>query len=110
MVVVEKTKRFLFDKISEKHKKHDRSNCGLYCSERLSVIKNNSGTKHKRITKSLKKVFREFGLEIMAESSLRIMNHLNVNLYIRRVIRFFVNVLNNIVWFVVYFKVAIIKV
>ena len=40
-----------------------------------SVFKNKSGTQLKRIKRSLQKIFKRFGLEIVAESSLRIANY-----------------------------------
>ena len=68
---------FLLDKIS---KQHDKNSISLYCNDRLSVFKNKSGTQLERIKKNLQKTFSDFGLEIVAESNLRIVNYLDVTL------------------------------
>ena len=69
---------FLLDKISVKN--NDKNRTGLYRNSRLSVFKNKSGTQLEKIKKSLQKTFRDFGLEIVAESNLRIVNYLVVTL------------------------------
>ena len=68
---------FLLDKISEKYEKNS---IGLYCDDGLSVFKNKSGTQLERIKKNLQKTFEDFGLEIVAESNLKIVNYLDVTL------------------------------
>ena len=50
---------------------------GLYRDDGLSVLKNKSGTQLERIKKNLLKTFKDFGLEIVAESNLRIVNYLD---------------------------------
>ena len=68
---------FLLDKISEKYEKN---NIGLYRDDGLSVFKNKSGIQLERIKKNLQKTFKDFGLEIIAESNLKIVNYLDVTL------------------------------
>ena len=68
---------FLLDKISEKYEKNS---IGLYRDDGLSVFKNKSGTQLERIKKNLQKTFKDFGLEIVAESNLKIVNYLDVTL------------------------------
>ena len=68
---------FLLDKISEKYEKNS---IGLYRDDGLSVFKNKSGTQLERIKKNLQKTFKDFGLEIKAESNLKIVNYLDVTL------------------------------
>ena len=68
---------FLLDKISEKYEKN---NIGLYRDDGLSIFKNKSSTQLERIKKNLQKTFKDFGLEIVAESNLKIMNYLDVTL------------------------------
>ena len=66
---------FLLDKIC---KKYEKNSIGLYCDDRLSVFKNKSSTQLERIKKNLQKTFKDFGLEIVAESNLKIVNYLDV--------------------------------
>ena len=68
---------FLLDKICEKYEKNS---IGLYRDDELSVFKNKSGTQLERIKKNLQKTFKDFGLEIVAESNLKIVNYLDVTL------------------------------
>ena len=51
---------------------------GSYRDDEFSAFKNKSSTQLKRIKKSLQKIFNDFGLEIVAESNLRIVNYLDV--------------------------------
>ena len=46
----------------------------------MSVFKNKSGTQLERIKKNFQKTFKDFGLEIVAESNLKIVNYLDVTL------------------------------
>ena len=46
----------------------------------MSVFKNKSSTQLERMKKNLKKTFKDFGLEIVAESNLKIVNYLDVTL------------------------------
>ena len=64
---------FLLDKISVKYNKNS---IGL-CRTRVCMYLK---TQLERIKKSLQKTFKEFGLEIVAESNLRIVNYLDVTL------------------------------
>ena len=68
---------FLLYKISEKY---DKNSIGLYRDDGLSLFKNKSGNQLERIKKKLQKTFKDFGLEIVAESNLRIVNDLDVTL------------------------------
>ena len=68
---------FLFGKICEKYEKNS---IGLYRDDGLSVFKNKSGTQLERIKKNLQKTFKDIGLEIVAESNLKIVNYLDVTL------------------------------
>ena len=53
--------------------KHDKNGIGLYRDNGLSVFKNENDFKLERIKKSLQKTFKDFGLETVAESNLRIL-------------------------------------
>ena len=75
--VCELVETFLLDKISEKY---DKNSIGLYRDDGLSVFKNKSGNQLERIKKNLQKTFKDFGLETVAESNLRIVNYLDVTL------------------------------
>ena len=66
---------FLLDKISEKY---DKNSIGLYRDDGLSVFKNKNGTQLERIKKKIQKMFKDFGLEILAESNLTNVNYLDV--------------------------------
>ena len=55
-------------------------NIGLYRDDELSVFKTKSGTQLERIKNSLQKTIKDFGLEIVAISNLRIVNYLDVTL------------------------------
>ena len=68
---------FLLDKISEIYEKNG---IGLYRDYGLSVFKNKSGTQLERIKKNLQETFKDFGLELVAESNLNIVNYLDVTL------------------------------
>ena len=46
----------------------------------MSVFKNKSGTSLEKIKKSLQKSLKDFGLKIVAESNIRIVNYLDVTL------------------------------
>ena len=60
---------FLLDKISVKY---DKNSIDLYRNNGLSLFK----TQLERIKKSLQKAFKEFGLEIVAQSNLKSDSHL----------------------------------
>ena len=65
------TGAFLLDKISVKY---DKNRTGLYRDNGLSLFKNSTSKSKKELTKT----FKYFGLEIVAESNLRLVNHLDV--------------------------------
>ena len=66
---------FLFEKISEICNK---SNIGLYRNDGLSSFRNKSGTQLEKMKKKLPRLFKEYDLEITAESNLKIVNYLGV--------------------------------
>ena len=68
---------FLLEKISEICNK---SNIGLYRDDGLSIFKNKSGTQLEKMKKKLQRLFKEYDLEIAAESSQRIVIYLDVTL------------------------------
>ena len=68
---------FLLEKIS---KRYDKNSIDLYSDDGLSAFKNKSGTQLGKIKKNLQKTFKDFGLEIVAGSNLRIVNYLEVTL------------------------------
>ena len=65
---------FLLDKISVKYEKNS---IGLYRDNGLSVFKNSTWKNKKEL---IWKIFKDFGLEIVAESNLTIVNYLEVTL------------------------------
>ena len=66
---------FLLEKISEIC---DKSNIGLYRDDGLSTFRNKSGTQLQKMKKKLQRLFKEYDLEITAESNLKIVNYLDV--------------------------------
>ena len=72
--VCELVETTLLNKISEKY---DKNNIVI---DGLSVFKSKSGYQLERIKKSLQKTPKDFSLEIVEESSLRIVNYLDVTL------------------------------
>ena len=66
---------FLLEKISEICNK---SNIGLYRNDGLSIFRNKSGTQLEKMKKKLQRLFKEYDLEITAESNLKIVNYLDV--------------------------------
>ena len=68
---------FLLDKISEKYY---QNSIDLYHDNRLSLFKNKSDTQLERIKKNLQKTFKDFGLKILAEPNIRIVNYLDMTL------------------------------
>ena len=57
---------FLLEKISEICNK---SNIGLYRDDGLSIFRNKSGTQLEKMKKKLQRLFKEYDLEITAEST-----------------------------------------
>ena len=66
---------FLLEKISEICNK---SNIGLCRDDGLSIFRNKSGTQLEKMKKKLQRLFKEYDLEIAAESNLKIVNYLDV--------------------------------
>ena len=66
---------FLLEKISEVCNK---SNIGLYRDDGLSIFRKKSGTQLEKMKKKLQRLFKEYDLEITAESNLKIVNYLDV--------------------------------
>ena len=59
---------FLLEKIS---KICNKSNIGLYRDDGLSIFRNKSGTQLEKMKKNLQRLFKEYDLEITAESNLK---------------------------------------
>ena len=68
---------FLLEKSSEICNEGD---IGLYRDDGLAVFRNKSGTKLEKIKKKLQRLFKEYDLEIIAESNQEIVNYLDVTL------------------------------
>ena len=66
---------FLLGKFSEICNK---SNIRLYRDDGLSIFRNKSDTKLEKMKKKLQRLFKEYDLEITAESNLKILNYLDV--------------------------------
>ena len=66
---------FLLEKISEICNK---SNIGLYRDDGLSIFRNKSGTQLEKMKKKLQRLFKEYDLEITAESNLKVVNYLDI--------------------------------
>ena len=73
--VCELVGNFLLEKISEICNK---GNIGLYRDDGLPIFRNKSGTQLEKMKKKLQRLFKEYGLEITAESNLKIINYLDV--------------------------------
>ena len=71
---------FLLEKISEICNKCD---IGLYRDDGLAVFRNKSGTHLEKIKKKLQRLFKEYDLEIIAESNQKIVNYLDVTLNLK---------------------------
>ena len=68
---------FLLSKIAEKYEKNT---FGLYRDDGLAVFKNISGPQSERIKKDFQKIFKNNGLEIIAQCNMKIVNFLDVTL------------------------------
>ena len=66
---------FLLEKISEICNK---SNIGLIRDDGLSIFRNKSGIQLEKMKKKLQRLFKEYDLELTAESNLKIVNYLDV--------------------------------
>ena len=71
---------FLLEKISKIYNKCD---IGLYRDNGLAVFRNKSGTHLEKIKKKLQRLFKEYDLEIIAESNQKIVNYLDVTLNLK---------------------------
>ena len=71
---------FLLEKISEICNEGD---IGLYRDDGLAVFRNKSGTHLEKIKKKLQRLFKEYDLEIIAESNQKIVNYLDVTLNLK---------------------------
>ena len=71
---------FLLEKISEICNK---SNIGLYRDDILSIFRSKSGTQLEKMKKMLQRLFKEYGLEITAESNLKVVSYLDVTLNLK---------------------------
>ena len=68
---------YLLEKISEICNKN---NLVLYRDDGLSIFRNRGGTQLEKIKKKLQRLFKEYDLEITAESNQKIVNYLDVTL------------------------------
>ena len=71
---------FLLEKISEICNK---CNIGLYRDDSLAVFRNKSGTHLEKIKKELQRLFKEYDIEIIAESNQKIVNYLDITLNLK---------------------------
>ena len=71
---------FLLEKISEICNEGD---IGLYRDDGLAIFRNKSGTQLEKIKKKLQRLFKEYDLEITAESNQKIVNYLDVTLNLK---------------------------
>ena len=71
---------FLLEKISEICNEGD---IGLYRDDGLAVFRNKSGTQLEKIKKKLQRLFKEYDLDIIAESNQKIVNYLDVSLNLK---------------------------
>ena len=53
---------------------------GLYSDDSLAIFRNKSGTQLEKAKKKLQRLFKEYNLEITAESNQKIVNYLDVTL------------------------------
>ena len=61
----------------------NEGNIGLYWDDGLAVFRNKSDTELKIIKKKLQRLFKEYDLEIIAESNKNIVNYLDVTLNLK---------------------------
>ena len=61
----------------------NKSNIGLYTDDGLSIFRNKSGTQLEKMKKKLERSFKEYDLEITAESNLNIVNYLDGSLNLK---------------------------
>ena len=71
---------FLLEKISEICNEGD---IGLYRDDSLAIFRNKSGTQLETIKKKLQRLFKEYDLEITAESNKKIVYYLDVTLNLK---------------------------
>ena len=55
----------------------------LHRDDCLAVFRNKSGTQLEKIKQTLQRLFKEYDLEIIAESNQKIVNYLNVTLNLK---------------------------
>ena len=71
---------FLLEKISEICNEGD---IGLYRDDGLAIFRNKSGTQLEKIKTKLKRLFKEYDVEITAESNQKIVNYLGKTLNLK---------------------------
>ena len=71
---------FLLEKISEIC---NEGYIGLNRDDGLAIVRNKSGTQLEKIKKKLQRLFKEYNLEITAESNLKIVNYLDITLNLK---------------------------
>ena len=68
---------FLLEKICEIC---NESDIGLYSDDSLAIFRNKSGTQLEKAKQKLPRLFKEYNLEITAESNPKVVNYLDVTL------------------------------
>ena len=59
-------------------KKYNKNDFGLYRDDGLAVLKNKSGPQSEQVKKSIQKIFKEHGLDIIIQCNMKIVNYLDV--------------------------------
>ena len=59
-------------------KKFNKNNVGLYCDDRLAVLKNKSGRQSEQVKKNIQKLFKEHRLDIIIQCNMKIVNYSDV--------------------------------
>ena len=59
-------------------KKFNKNNVGLYCDDRLAVVKNKSGRQSEQVKKNIQKLFKEHRLDIIIQCNMKIVNYSDV--------------------------------
>ena len=59
-------------------KKYNKNNFGLYSDDGLAVLKNESGPQSEQVKKSIQKIFKEHGLDLVIQCTMKIVNYLEV--------------------------------
>ena len=71
---------FLSYKLSQKYNKN---NTDLYCDDSLAILKNISGPRSEKVKKGIQKLFKENGLDIIIQCTMKTVNYLDVTLSLK---------------------------